>query len=367
MNLLMISGDRTLPSGKHGAFWYTLEILREHFERIDVICPRVSSPSPNLQPFPNVSLHPSPWPLLLQPLWIVRKGKELIARHQHRVMTVHEYPPFYNGLGATFLSRATKIPYAAEVHHIVGYPIASSLAEWVGRWLSQIVLPIESHRASALRVVNTDVRGILKRWGTLSEKIRVVPSFYIDTSLWKPDATMAKKYDLVSCGRLVANKGMAELLDALKELPGVSLLVIGDGPLCRGLERRAETLGLSPRVTFAGWLPSQGDVAAALRSARVFVMNSRSEGGPRVVLEAMAAGLPVVATAVGIVPDVIRDGENGVIVPMETSALTDAIRRLLADPSLQGNMGREAVRVAERFERTKTIAGYARFLQSLAR
>ena len=129
----MISGDRSLSVGKRGAFWYTLEELHRHWDRIDVICPRAQGSAPS--PFPNVFLHPSPHGLLRQSAWITKRGGELIAEHHHDVMTVQEYPPFYNGRGARMLSSTYRIPTVLEVHHIVGAPCAASVFEWVGRML----------------------------------------------------------------------------------------------------------------------------------------------------------------------------------------------------------------------------------------
>jgi glycosyltransferase involved in cell wall biosynthesis len=156
------------------------------------------------------------------------------------------------------------------------------------------------------------------------------------------------------------------LLRALALVPDTTLLVIGDGPLRRKAEKLSQRLGLQSRVTFAGWLPSQKQVVSALSSARMFVMNSRSEGGPRVALEAMACGLPVIATSVGVMPEVIRNGENGVLIPMQTRALTDAITLLRNDAKLRDSMAHEAAKGIERFERKAAIETYARFISSLA-
>src|SRR3989339_1246744 len=106
MRLLMISGDRSILQGKRGAFWYTLHELRKHFDRIDIICPHVAQ----ITPLPvdgngakpeggEVHFHPSPRGLWYQPRWILTCGTSLIAQHHIDVMTVHEYPPFYNGCG----------------------------------------------------------------------------------------------------------------------------------------------------------------------------------------------------------------------------------------------------------------------------
>lgn len=366
MKLLMISGDRTLAAGRRGAFWYTLELLRTHFTRIDIICPRTKGGLSFPQPFPNVFLHPSPWGLMRQPLWILKRGKEIVRHQRPEVMTVHEYPPFFNGLGAFFLHRATRIPYALEIHHIVGSPVASSPSEWLGRLLTKLLLPLDVRPAKRVRTVNQSVRAALLQWGVPEEKVEVVPSLYLDMQLLQPYRDAPKKYDVAFCGRLATNKGLAGLIRALVRVPDATLLVIGDGPRRRESEKLAFQLGLRGRVTFAGWLPSQKQVVSALSSARMFVMNSRSEGGPRVALEAMACGLPVIATSVGVMPEVISNGENGLLIPMETRALADAITRLLSDTALRERMAHEAAKGLERFERKAAIENYARFLFSLA-
>jgi hypothetical protein len=164
MKLLMVSGDRSILAGKRGAFWYTLEEFRKHWERIDVICPRgggerkADDARGGIAVFDNVFFHPSPWPLLFQSLWIARKGKALLAAHRHDVMTVHEYPPFYNGSGALALRKRTGIPAAAEIHHIVGYPVPASLSERIGARLSRWVLPRELASFTAVRTVNDEVK-----------------------------------------------------------------------------------------------------------------------------------------------------------------------------------------------------------------
>jgi glycosyltransferase involved in cell wall biosynthesis len=364
MKLLMISGDRSLTQGKKGAFWYTLERLQHSFERIDIVCPRVRK-TVGSQHFQNVFLHPSPWPLLFQPFWILRKGKELVARHKHEAMTVHDYPPFYNGAGARWLSKRTGVPYAIEIHHIVGYPVASSCAEWFGRVLSRLCLPWDAKGCSRVRTVNQSVRNTLVSWGVPSGKVDVVPSFYLDADVFKPDMLAPKQWDIAFCARLVANKGLDDVLEAVKLLPSATLLVIGDGPLRSSFEKQAKRLGIASRVTFAGWLPSREAVVSALHAARVFVMASRSEGGPRVALEAMACGLPVVATRVGVMPEVIENGRSGIFVPSYPRPMAEAIALLLSDTALRGRMGSQAARIIERFDRKTAIAAYAKFLQSI--
>jgi len=90
----MITGDRSLAEGKFGAFYNTLEEFHNYWERIDVISPNVSNLNPHTSNlFHNVFIHPSPWHLIFQPSFILKKGKEIYREQKFDFITVHEYPP----------------------------------------------------------------------------------------------------------------------------------------------------------------------------------------------------------------------------------------------------------------------------------
>jgi glycosyltransferase involved in cell wall biosynthesis len=371
--LLMISGDRSVLAGKRSAFAQMLEEFSKHWERIDIICPWTKCPMPNAQcpnnndqsPIPNVFFHPSPRGLWYQPFWIRKKGKELTELHGHDVITVHDYPPFYNGIGARMLLRKRKIPSVLEVHHVVGWPVAASISEWIGRWMSKMFLPSHCKHFDAVRIVSRPVGDLLRSWGIASDRLKSVPSFYLDSSVFKPDPAAQKKYDLVCCARLVANKGFGKLLRALNKLPEITLLLIGDGPLRSSLESRALSLGIANRVTFLGWLPTEHDIALGIRSARLFVMPSKSEGGPRVAIEALACGIPVLSTRVGMMPDVIEDGVNGAFTTGTEEDLQEKIRSLLSDTTSLDAMGKKAAEIGGKYEKEKMIREYAEFLKDV--
>jgi len=374
MNLLMISGDRSMLTGKQGAFWYTLEEFSKHWDRIDVICP--AAPGTNKKQdmrnrafefFGNVHFHPSPYALWRQPQWIRFRGEQLIERYKHAVMTVHEYPPFYNGIGARSLSKKTGVPYVLEVHHIVGYPVAASAAEYVGRILSRLYLPRAIASANGTRTVSRATAETLIKWGSPKEDIKVVPSFYLDRALIESAGSPAVQYDAVFCGRLVPNKGGSQVIRAIATLPRARLLVIGDGPERQKLEALARELGIMQRVEFRGWLPTQRDVLKAIKSAKVLIMNSTSEGGPRVPLEAMAAGMPVIVTRVGVMPETVIDGVNGLFTTGDPEDLAAKINTVLSDDALRVSMGQQAKVVLDRYERSKLIELYARYLRSFAK
>jgi glycosyltransferase involved in cell wall biosynthesis len=153
-----------------------------------------------------------------------------------------------------------------------------------------------------------------------------------------------------SLGRLHPQKGFSDLLTAFAQVrqrvSSVRLFVAGDGELRDDLEAQARSLGIAAAVTFAG---VRADVSEILAALDVFVLPSLWEGMPNAVLEAMAAGLPVVATAVGGTPEVVVDRVTGLLVPpQDPGALARAIERLLRDPGLRRTMGRAGRRRVER-------------------
>jgi glycosyltransferase involved in cell wall biosynthesis len=146
---------------------------------------------------------------------------------------------------------------------------------------------------------------------------------------------------------LIAYKGHADLIEAMALLEKPPYLcLVGDGPEHGRLAALVRARRLDHVVTLAGGVP---DARALLASFQFAVLPSHQEGLPNAVLEAMAAGLPLVATEVGGVPDVVTDGETGLLVPpRDPSALAKAIERLAADPELRAAMGAAGRRVAAR-------------------
>ncbi|MGN6391749.1 MAG: glycosyltransferase family 4 protein [Gemmatimonadales bacterium] len=145
---------------------------------------------------------------------------------------------------------------------------------------------------------------------------------------------------LVMVARFMAQKDHATLFRALAGLTSSpwELDLVGDGPLMADAERLAQSLGLSGRVKFLG---QRLDVAAILAESQVFLLVTNWEGFPLSILEAMRAGLPVVATAVGGISESVEDGETGLLVPRgDASILRDRLGRLLASAELRVRLGR---------------------------
>jgi glycosyltransferase involved in cell wall biosynthesis len=200
------------------------------------------------------------------------------------------------------------------------------------------------HSVDAVVAISTGVRNALLSGNVPAERIRLIPSG-IDTAQFAPQpgvrAQIRSRYGfseheivVLSVGALAERKGHITLLQAARLLrdQGLQLryLVCGDGPLRATLEAEAHTLEIATDIRFVGFCP---DIPSHLAAADVFVHVPLWEGLGVAVIEALAAGLPVVASRVGGIPELIEDATTGLLVPPQNpSALAAALKLLVNDP-----------------------------------
>ena len=187
----------------------------------------------------------------------------------------------------------------------------------------------------------------------------------------KSPATTAKK-TIICVGRLSPEKGQAGLLRAFAKVrsshPELTLRLVGDGPERGALEALAEELGVSGAVTFAGRLPEEETLAEISRSD-LLVLSSFMEGLPIVLMEAMAVGVPVIASRVAGIPELVEDGKTGILfTPSNWDELASAIDCLLGDEALQAELAdRAEAKVVAEFDTRKSAAKLARLFTSGSR
>jgi len=175
---------------------------------------------------------------------------------------------------------------------------------------------------------------------------------------------------LLAAGRLDSQKGFSLLIDAFAEAgrarPDWSLVILGEGPLREDLQRQIEVASIADRVVMPGYV---GNVADWYRRASIFVLSSRFEGFPNVLLEAMAFGLPAVSFDCKSGPsDIIRPGVDGLLVKTgDAAALANAMARLMDDGVLRMQMASEAVAVRERFSEQAVMTQWNRLIAEICR
>jgi glycosyltransferase involved in cell wall biosynthesis len=365
--LLMLSGDSSIASGMDGAFYQMLGRFSAYWERIDILTPAAKKASERTI-HGNVFVHPAPNHRLLQPFFIKRKGEDLLKQYQHDLLVSHDFGFFYNGIGAAWLLQGKKIPLVSEIHHIEGYPIATNWRERLWREAASLYLPFIAKRGAYFRVVNEDVAKQLETFGIPREKIRLLYSLYLDLERYQPQA-VSKQYDVLFVGRLASNKGILLLLDAIAQVrqthPSITLAIRGEGGLEAALRERIAQEGMEQNVVFLPRVADSSAMPALYSSAKMLVCASTVEGNPRVTIEAMACGTPVISTRVGIMPSLIRNGENGFLVDWKAEEIAHAIRRLLEDEAAYQRIAEASRAAVQEFEADKTIRAYAEGYQKI--
>jgi glycosyltransferase involved in cell wall biosynthesis len=173
---------------------------------------------------------------------------------------------------------------------------------------------------------------------------------------------------VLAAGRLSPEKGFGVLVEAAQDIlrhdPDAGVAIFGEGVLRAELEQRIRSLGLAGRIVLPGF---RADLDSLIPAADVMVLPSFTEGLPNVALEASAAGVPVVATAVGGTPEVVADGETGYLVPPGSPpAITEKVVALLRDPALRKWMGAAGrARMRDRFTFDAQAAAYLKLFASL--
>jgi len=252
------------------------------------------------------------------------------------------------GMLAALSTRGVEV---VAVEHLP-MPTRSARRRWVKRRLSRRLAAHVAVGRRAARLIEEDAR-------LTAGSIRTVYNGVPDTAL-VPLPRLAQGPVIGSLGRLDHQKGYDVLIEALASLPEATGVLVGDGPEREQLEQLAQARSVGDRLILTGW---SSEARRYLAGFDVFVLPSRYEGFPLAIIEAMLAGLPVVATDVGSVSECVENGETGIIVSVDDrDALAGALRHLLANAELRQRLG---VSGRKRAESSFTADSMARSYEQL--
>lgn len=281
---------------------------------------------------------------------------------------IHTHHPFLLGQTAARRAESLSIPLIFTFHtqyteytHYFPLPqetIQEFLKGTVKNWLKEymkrcqhIVIPSES-----MKEILVNEYGLQDSYSVIPTGMNLEPYRRADGKAlriregWQDDTV------LVSTGRLAPEKNWSVLLQSLKKVYGehsdVRLVLIGDGPEKSALQEQAAELGVAERVTFMGAVPFE-DVPVYLKAADLFAFASITETQGLVTMEAMAAGLPVVAVDASGTRDIVENGKHGFLVPNDPEALGEAINRLLDSPETMRKFQRKVLKRAREFDMKK--------------
>ncbi|MDY6989131.1 MAG: glycosyltransferase family 4 protein [Thermodesulfobacteriota bacterium] len=280
----------------------------------------------------------------------------LFVREEPHIVHTHTSKAGILGRLAAKMAGVPYIVHTPHGHVFYGHfgPLASKLFLVIERLMATItdrmvaLTEVEKEDYMAFSVCSR------KKLHTIHSGVDIAP--YVGAHVQVEDKKRALGLDpnalvVGTVGWLLPIKGPMYLLRAMKGLwqshPHTMLVYVGKGDMEQVLKEEARLMGGSDRVLFLGW---RDDIPEIMQCLDVFVLPSLNEGMGRVLVEAMAAGKPVVASRVGGILDLVKDGLNGFLVePGNPGALCDAIRKLLSDKRLRANMGRQGRNRAKDF------------------
>lgn len=285
---------------------------------------------------PQLTRLPSPWcdlrALFRLYLWMRRERFDLVHTHSTKA-----------GLLGRLAAKLAGVPAVLFTAH--GWAFTEGRAQWKRWFLAQVERMMARLTTRIICVSEHDRDLALQFRVAPPEKLVVVrngidPMPFLQAS--GPGVQREPKLEvepvLIFLGRLAPPKDLLTLLKAFERIPVGRLVLVGEGPLCSQVEQSVERTGLNDRVAMLG---ARIDIPELLVASDLFVLPSRWEGLPLTIIEAMMAGLPVVASHVGGVAELVEDGVTGFLVPSEApAALAEALRKLLEDSELRKRMGK---------------------------
>ena len=320
-----------------GAQTYVASLLPALSERFDVavasygegpLREAASRAGARFVPLRHVRRPVSPWRDLAGLVELIR----LVRRERPDIFHASSSKAGVLGRLAAF---AARVPIRIFTVHGWAFAAYSGPTSSLYRWADRLVSPL----TTVTICVSENELALGLEAGTCSAERTVVIRNAVDVVAAPRSGHERATPRLIAVGRLKAPKDFETLVHALAVLPRGSFegLIVGDGPDRETLELEARRLGLAERLLFVG---ERGDVPELLASADIFVLSSASEGLPVSVLEAMAAELPVVSSAVGGLSELVVADETGFLVPPgDAEELAAALELLIADPELRRRFG----------------------------
>jgi glycosyltransferase involved in cell wall biosynthesis len=330
-----------------GAQSYVASLLPALASRFDVVVAAhgagplrdaAATPGVRYVPLEHVRRRINPWRDLAGLYELVR----LLRRERPDILHANSSKA---GVLGRVAARLAGVPIRIFTVHGWAFAAHSGLAARLYRWADRAVRPL----TTVTICVSERERTAGIEAGTCDPELTVVIPNAVDVSAAPRARPVREKARIVAVGRLKAPKDFLTLVRALGVLPRGTFeaVIAGDGPDRRRLEREIHTRGIADSVRLVG---ERSDVLRLLADGDVFVLSSSSEGLPMSVLEAMAAGLPVVASRVGGVPELLEDGEDGLLVRSgEVGELAAALARLIAEPATRRRLGDAARARAEAY------------------
>ena len=348
--------------------------LRSHGHGVEVVV--TASAAPALEAYPVRWIRRS----LPKGAIHVRTGIE-VARRAARADVVYTTGMFGR---SAFGARLARRPYVIKLtadpaferarrRGIVGGDVDEFQREGSGAAvrLLRVARDVELRHAAHVFTPSAYLRELTLSWDVDPERVSVLPNPTPLLPALRSRDELRRSFGMTGpalafAGRLTAQKSLRVALEAIAAVEDVTLLIAGEGDQQPALERDVAELGLTERVQFLGALPRER-VVELFAAADASILSSTWENFPHTVVEALAVGTPVIATAAGGVGEVVQDGENGLLVPLgDSRALGDAIRRYFGDDELRRQLREGAAPSVEQYSQERIFIELEQTLERVA-
>lgn len=363
----MLSGDASVAAGQSSVFFEMLTEFSKYVSKITLICPAPTKIMPNDSLPKNIELYPVGSHLLSRIWQTPLVAWKLAGVDRPDLVISHEFGLHYTGLTALMLKTRYSIPWLCEVFHIEGYPHPKSFSDRMFAGISLLFLKTVAKKADSIRYINQNEMGkLLDRTGHNHRKV-LLPSQFVDTSVFYPKKTPTK-YDFIWIGRLDSNKNWQQCVELVTRLSKTNselkAVMVANGSNLDQLMRLRKELELEHQLQLLSFVPTREGLADLLRATKCLVITSHYEGGPRIASESLACATPVIATPVGLVPELIKPGHNGEIYDGSTSQLVDLTQKLITDHKLLASYRRGA-RATPVLTKQAAVKDYAKHCLSM--
>ncbi len=372
LNILTIGTDETIFE-KDSALRQRVQSYGINFTSFHIFCK--SDAGRITETSGRIVIHPLPkfWPFFL--LAGFSAGSSLVGGGGRWMISAENTS--LEGVLAFLLSRRFSVPLQLQVHTDVFSPWfrRAGWKEYIRFWLAKVFVP----RADCIRVVSRRIAESLYRtkFGTRTElssvqKVTILPIFTDISDFFNSQPALATEkrfkdynFKMIAVGRFVdKEKNFSMLIDMMRDFtkvcPRALLVLVGDGPDRKNYESRIRGQGLEKYVILEGW---RDDLQQLYKSFDLYLMSSNYEGWGRAVIEAMASCLPVVMTDVGLAGEVLKNGQNGIVVPVaDKRAMLQAVKDLYQNPELRAKFakaGQETVKNLEPRSKEDYMKAYA--------
>ncbi len=299
------------------------------------------------------------YPLFKYPPYTIALGSEMFnVSQQQSLDLIHVHYAIPHATAALLAKEITGTPYVVTLH--------GSDVTILGSDSSYLAVNTHSvEQADAITAVSAFMAEEAHERLGIKQDIKVIPNF-VDAEVFSPVTsevveTNSRDVVVAHISNFRPVKRVQDVVNAMrivaKEAPSAQLMLVGDGPERHRIERLIDSLDLKGHVLLTGF---RSDVPNLLRCSDVVVLCSETESAPLTLLEGMSSGLPVVATSVGGIPEIVEDGVNGFLIPPKhPEAIAERILQLNSDKKLRARLGKEARRtVLERYTADKVVGQY---------